>query len=239
MKRKIITALVSITILWFSFPSESLAAEECSMPTEITEIADTEDSVEPSEDSVNNETNDGAESSEEISGAETNDDSVENLEEIDKTKESEETEKSEEIDESEENTSEEESTDSETETETIVETHSENHCTIIVSYTKEVYDDPFARLDTTELSLKSTYELVESQSADEFIQNIENDDIKMILSKVSFDDDFTNGYIISASIDVDNNVTIKSIKKTEKQEVVTEVEVEVTSANESEPLDEE
>ena len=236
MKRKIIAALVSITILWFSFPTESLAAEENTTSAEINEITDEENSYDSVEDPVNNETESSVESEDESkTKSEAKNESAEEVtENADKEveEEAEETEgEAEEVaDKAEDET---------IETETIVETHSENHCTINISYTKEVYDDPFARLDTTELSLKSTYELVESQSADEFIQNIENDDIKMILEKVSFDDDFTNGYNISASIDVDNNVTIKSIKKTEKQEVVTEVEVEVTSANESEPLDEE
>ena len=71
------------------------------------------------------------------------------------------------------------------------------------------------------------------------MQNIENEDIKLILSRVSFDDDFTNGYDVIASIDVDNQVTIKSIKKTEKEEVVTEVEVELTTTVKNEPLAEE
>ena len=235
MKKKLLTAVVSIAILWFSFPTESLAAEENTTSAEITEITDEENSYDSVEDTVNNETESSVESEDESkTKSEAKDESAEevteNAEEVKEEAEETEDEAEEVADKAEDET---------IETETIVETHSENHCTIIVSYTKEVYDDPFARLDTTELSLKSTYELVESQSADEFIQNIENDDIKMILSKVAFDDDFTNGYNISASIDVDNNVTIKSIKKTEKQEVVTEVEVEVTSTNESEPLDEE
>ena len=235
MKKKLLTAIVSIAILWFSFPTESLAAEFESSP-EVTE-----ESCEDGEAAENFEAAEELEQCENDSDPEESEDTndLKEADILEETDESDNIDSSMQLDESEENASEEESTDSETETETIVETHSENHCTIIVSYTKEVYDDPFARLDTTELSLKSTYELVESQSADEFIQNIENDDIKMILSKVAFDDDFTNGYNISASIDVDNNVTIKSIKKTEKQEVVTEVEVEVTSTNESESLDEE
>ncbi|SFO62419.1 hypothetical protein SAMN05216351_1205 [Pseudobutyrivibrio sp. JW11] len=236
MKKKLLTAVVSIAILWFSFPTESLAAEENTTSTEITEITDEENSYDSVEDTVNNQTESSVESEDESkTKSEAKDESAEEDTENAEEEVKEEAEETE--DEAEEVADKAE--DETIETETILETHSENHCTIIVSYTKEVYDDPFARLDTTELSLKSTYELVESQSADEFIQNIENDDIKMILSKVAFDDDFTNGYNISASIDVDNNVTIKSIKKTEKEEVVTEVEVEVTSTNESEPLDEE
>lgn len=236
MKKKLLTAIVSVAILWFSFPTESLAAEENTTSAEITEITDEENSYDSVEDTVNNETESSAESEDESkTKSEAKDESGEEVTENAEEEVKEEAEETE--DEAEEVADKAE--DETIETETIVETHSENHCTINISYTKEVYDDPFARLDTTELSLESTYELVENQSADEFIQNIENDDIKMILSKVAFDDDFTNGYTISASIDVDNNVTIKSIKKTEKQEVVTEVEVEVTSANESEPLDEE
>lgn len=236
MKKKLLTAIVSVAILWFSFPTESLAAEENTTSAEITEITDEENSYDSVEDTVNNETESSAESEDESkTKSEAKDESAEEVTENAEEEVKEEAEETE--DEAEEVADKAE--DETIETETIVETHSENHCTINISYTKEVYDDPFARLDTTELSLESTYELVENQSADEFIQNIENDDIKMILSKVSFDDDFTNGYNISASIDVDNNVTIKSIKKTEKQEVVTEVEVEVTSTNESEPLDEE
>ncbi len=235
MKKKLLTAIVSIAILWFSFPTESLAAEENTTSAEITEITDEENSDDSVADTVNNEAESSAESEDESkTKSEAKDDSAEEVtenadEEVEEKAEETECETEEVADKAEDET---------IETETIVETHSENHCTINVSYTKEVYDDPFARLDTTELSLKSTYEIVENQSADEFIQNIENDDIKLILSKVSFDDDFTNGYDISASIDVDNNVTIKSIKKTEKEEVVTEVEVEVTSTNESEPIDE-
>ena len=232
MKRKIIAALVSITILWFSFPTESLAAEEGTISAEITEITDAEDRDESVEDPVNNETESSVESeNESMTKSEAKNESAEEVTE-NAEEEAEETE-----DEDEEVADKAE--DETIETETIVETHSENHCTINISYTKEVYDDPFARLDTTELSLESTYELVENQSADEFIQNIENEDIKLILSKVSFDDDFTNGYDVIASIDVDNQVTIKSIKKTEKEEVVTEVEVELTTTVENEPLDEE
>lgn len=236
MKKKLLTAVVSIAILWFSFPTESLAAEENTTSAEITEITDEENSYDSVEDTVNNETESSVESEDESkTKSEAKDESAEEVTENAEEEVKEEVEETE--DEGEEVADKAE--DETIETETIVETHSENHCTIIVAYTKEVYDDPFARLDTTELSLKSTYELVESQSADEFIQNIENEDIKLILSKVAFDDDFTNGYDVIASIDVDNQVTIKSIKKTEKQEVVTEVEVEVTSTNESEPLDEE
>ena len=236
MKKKLLTAIVSVAILWFSFPTESLAAEENTTSAEITEITDEENSYDSVEDTVNNETESSVESEDESkTKSEAKDESAEEVTENAEEEVKEEAEETE--DEAEEVADKAE--DETIETETIVETHSENHCTINIFYTKEVYDDPFARLDTTELSLKSTYELVESQSADEFIQNIENEDIKLILEKVSFDDDFTNGYNISASIDVDNNVTIKSIKKTEKQEVVTEVEVEVTSTNESEPLDEE
>ena len=232
MKKKLLTAIVSIAILWFSFPTESLAAEENTTSAEITEITDEENSYDSVEDTVNNETESEDESK---TKSEAKDESAEEVTENAEEEVKEEAEETE--DEAEEVADKAE--DETIETETIVETHSENHCTINISYTKEVYDDPFARLDTTELSLESTYELVENQSADEFIQNIENEDIKLILSKVAFDDDFTNGYDVIASIDVDNQVTIKSIKKTEKQEVVTEVEVEVTSANESEPLDEE
>ena len=229
MKRKIITALVSITILWFSFPTESLAAEENTTSAEITEITDEENSDDSVEDTVNNETESSVESEDESKTKSEAKDETD--EEVTKNADDEVEEKAEEVpDEAEDET---------IETETIVETHSENHCTINISYTKEVYDDPFARLDTTELSLESTYELVENQSADEFMQNIENEDIKLILEKVSFDDDFTNGYDVIASIDVDNQVTIKSIKKTEKEEVVTEVEVELTTTVENEPLAEE
>ena len=236
MKKKLLTAIVSIAILWFSFPTESLAAEENTTSAEITEITDEENSYDSVEDTVNNETESSVESEDESkTKSEAKDESAEEVTENAEEEVKEEAEETE--DEAEEVADKAE--DETIETETIVETHSENHCTINISYTKEVYDDPFARLDTTELSLESTYELVENQSADEFIQNIENEDIKLILSKVAFDDDFTNGYDVIASIDVDNQVTIKSIKKTEKQEVVTEVEVEVTSANESEPLDEE
>ena len=232
MKRKIIAALVSITILWFSFPTESLAAEEGTISAEITEITDEENSYDSVEDTVNNENESSVESeNESMTKSESKNESAEEVTE-NAEEEAEETE-----DEDEEVADKAE--DETIETETIVETHSENHCTINISYTKEVYDDPFARLDTTELSLKSTYELVESQSADEFIQNIENEDIKLILSKVSFDDDFTNGYDVIASIDVNNQVTIKSIKKTEKEEVVTEVEVELTTTVENDPLAEE
>ena len=214
MKKKLLTAIVSIAILWFSFPTESLAAEENTTSAEITEITDEENSYDSVEDTVNNETESSVESEDESkTKSEAKDESAEEVTENAEEEVKEEAEETE--DEAEEVADKAEDETIETETETIVETHSENHCTIIVSYTKEVYDDPFARLDTTELSLKSTYELLENQSADEFIQNIENDDIKMILSKVDFDDDFTNGYNISASIDVDNNVTIKSIKKTE------------------------
>lgn len=236
MKRKIIAALASITILWFSFPTESLAAEENTTSAEITEITDAEDCDESVEDTVNNETESSVESEDESkTKSEAKDESAEEVTENAEEEVKEEAEETE--DEAEEVADKPE--DETIETETIVETHSENHCTINISYTKEVYDDPFARLDTTELSLESTYELVENQSADEFIQNIENDDIKMILSKVAFDDDFTNGYDVIASIDVDNQVTIKSVKKTEKEEVVTEVEVELTTTVENEPLAEE
>lgn len=232
MKRKIITALVSITILWFSFPTESLAAEENTTSTEITEITDEENSDDSVEDTVNNETESSVESEDESkTKSETDEEVTKNADdEVEEEAEETESEAEEVADKAEDET---------IETETIVETHSENHCTINISYTKEVYDDPFARLDTTELSLESTYELVENQSADEFMQNIENEDIKLILSKVSFDDDFTNGYDVIASIDVDNQVTIKSIKKTEKEEVVTEVEVELTTTVENESLAEE
>lgn len=236
MKRKIITALVSITILWFSFPTESLAAEENTTSAEITEITDEENSDDSVEDTVNNEAESSVESEDESkTKSEAND---ETDEEVTKNADEEVEEKAEET-ESEAEEVADKAEDETIETETIVETHSENHCTINISYTKEVYDDPFARLDTTELSLESTYELVENQSADEFMQNIENEDIKLILSKVSFDDDFTNGYDVIASIDVDNQVTIKSIKKTEKEEVVTEVEVELTTTVENESLAEE
>ena len=65
MKRKIITALVSITILWFSFPTESLAAEENTTSAEITEITDEENSDDSVEDTVNNETESSVESEDE------------------------------------------------------------------------------------------------------------------------------------------------------------------------------
>ena len=236
MKRKIITALVSITILWFSFPTESLAAEENTTSAEITEITNEENSDDSVEDTVNNEAESSVESEDESKTKSEAKDETD--EEVTKNADDEVEEKAEET-EGEAEEVPDEAEDETIETETIVETHSENHCTINISYTKEVYDDPFARLDTTELSLESTYELVENQSANEFMQNIENEDIKLILEKVSFDDDFTNGYDVIASIDVDNQVTIKSIKKTEKEEVVTEVEVELTTTVENEPLAEE
>lgn len=110
--------------------------------------------------------------------------------------------------------------------ETTIEEHSENHCVISISYTKEVYSDPFARLETTELSLKSEYEILEGQTFDEFINSIENDDAKLILEKVEFDEQFTNGYNIEASIDIDGNVKVDSVKHTAAQEMITEVKVE-------------
>ena len=65
MKRKIITALVSITILWFSFPTESLAAEENTTSAEITEITDEENSDDSVENTVNNEAESSVESEDE------------------------------------------------------------------------------------------------------------------------------------------------------------------------------
>ena len=117
-------------------------------------------------------------------------------------------------------------TDDENDVETTIEEHSENHCVISISYTKEVYSDPFARLETTEVSLKSDYELLEGQTLDEFINSIENDDAKLILAKVEFDEQFTKGYDIKASIDIDGNVKVDSVKHTAVQEIVTEVKVE-------------
>ena len=226
MKRKILTAIISIALLWFSFPTESLAAEDGTMLTEIAESDNTEDSDESAEEPAEESTEDLEE------GDNTNE--VEMTDEIDETEETEKTEESVEADDAEETEANENP-----ETETIIEQHTENHCTITISYTKEVYDDPFARLDTTELSLESTYELVENQSLDEFIQNIENEDIQLILSEISFDDEFTNGYNILASIDVDNNVSIESVQKTTSKEVVTEVEVEITKNTESKSDNEE
>jgi len=43
---------------------------------------------------------------------------------------------------------------------------------------------------------------------------------------VEFDEQFTNGYNIEASIDIDGNVKVDSVKHTAAQEMITEVKVE-------------
>ena len=111
---------------------------------------------------------------------------------------------------------------------------------INITYSKEVYENPITMTGVTSVNLDCSFEIPEHGQLDEKLIS-DDSDVTKIVDAIDFPETLQNGYNIIASINLDGQVSIESIKETNAIEKETEVviyeEVEEDDAEEIEDED--
>jgi len=111
---------------------------------------------------------------------------------------------------------------------------------INITYSKEVYENPITMTGVTSVNLDCSFEIPEHGQLDEKLIS-DDSDVTKIIDAIDFSEPLQNGYNIIASINLDGQVSIESIKETNAIEKETEVVIyeEVEEDDEEEIEDEE
>ncbi len=98
----------------------------------------------------------------------------------------------------------------------------EHFCDINISYKKEVYENPILMTGATSMNLEYSFEVPENSTLDESLLS-DDSDVNKILDSANLPNTLQTGYDIVASINLEGEVSIESLKETNVIEIETEV----------------
>ena len=232
MKKRIITILIATIVTAFSFSSKVYAAEvECE--EEITDLKEETNDEAISEDipvDLPDDSLDDSLGEPDSSEADTPEDSVlaeevaEDIPEESAKNMEDNTDMDIETSPADESESSEESPNG-TLVEVVEKTHLLN-CIVNIYYEKEFCEAYYEGAETTTISLDTSFEVPEGASYDEFFSEIDEPAVHKILKKANLPQTAASGFDIKASISINGDVTIESIKETKPVERIEECVVQ-------------